>query len=512
MKSRLSYIGIILLLVFLAPAIVLTWLELSSVKQNEAVLKEVYANQLDAVLFSVNNYSQDVAEGWVSQLDKLYQNPGTSIAQELKNILREVSAIRWLFVQEDSMIRIAGKTPLEYAEMSPQIEAFQALQVDTLRRLANYLENGFRKIEPFSYPKIDSLPMLLCYLPRENKAPLLCGIFIDPLAYTRQVLAPRMQEVARQKLIVFIHQQENDQITYSTEPFSQTQLPQYKPLWLMPNYELGIQLKGQSLEALAERRSYSNLFLIIGMNVVLLLGIIWVIRNVRREIFLAQKKSDFVSNVSHEIRTPLSLISMFAETLSLNRVRTEEKKKEYYDIIGQEASRLTRTVNKILNFSKMEAGKRVYHKEDINLVALVSEILYSYDFHLKQLGFEYSFSHTADTLMVHADKEAISEAFINLIDNAINYSEEEKDIQIHCEQKGEKIILRVADKGIGIAEKERKAIFDKFYRVSSAAIHNTKGTGLGLSLVHHIMEAHGGTVTVTSQLGKGSSFSLIFGG
>jgi two-component system phosphate regulon sensor histidine kinase PhoR len=354
--------------------------------------------------------------------------------------------------------------------------------------------------------------MLLCYLPRENKAPLLCGIFIDPLAYTRQVLAPRMQEVARQKLIVFIHQQENDQITYSTEPISQTQLPQYKPLWLMPNYELGIQLKGQSLEALAERRSYSNLFLIIGMNVVLLLGIIWVIRNVRREIFLAQKKSDFVSNVSHEIRTPLSLISMFAETLSLNRVRTEEKKKEYYDIIGQEASRLTRTVNKILNFSKMEAGKRVYHKEDINLVALVSEILYSYDFHLKQLGFEYSFSHTADTLMVHADKEAISEAFINLIDNAINYSEEEKDIQIHCEQKGEKIILRVADKGIGIAEKERKAIFDKFYRVSSAAIHNTKGTGLGLSLVHHIMEAHGGTVTVTSQLGKGSSFSLIFGG
>jgi len=511
MKSRLSYIGVILLVVFLAPAIVLTLLELSSVQQNEAVLKEVYANQLEGVLFSVNNYSQDVADGWANRLDRLSESDEEEQALLLGAFMQETPAIRWMFVQDKEKIWVKGKTPVSYDEIISKVDQFQISQQDTLKRLQNYLKNGFRKLEPFSQTGIDSLPMLLFYLPQENGTSMLCGLSIDPKVYTRQVLAPKMQEASRQKVIVFI-QHQNDQVIYSTEPLSQAQVSQYKPLWLMPAYELGIRLKGQSIEALASRRSYTNLFLIIAMNLVLLLGIIWVYRNVRKEVNLAQKKSDFVSNVSHEIRTPLALISMFAETLSLNRVKSDEKKQEYYHIIGQESARLTRTVNKILNFSKMEAGKRIYHKESVDLIELVSEILHSYDFHFKQKGFTYTFNKTDNPIPIQADKEAISEAFINLLDNAINYSENDKEIIVQCERQEDRIILSVTDKGIGIPNSEQKAIFDKFYRVSSATVHNTKGTGLGLSLVQHIMQAHDGEIAVSSKPGKGSTFRLIFGG
>jgi two-component system phosphate regulon sensor histidine kinase PhoR len=509
MTSRLSTIGVILLVVFLAPAIVLTLLELTSLRQNEAVLKEVYTNQLEAVLFSVNNYSQDVADEWANRLDKVSESPLEKRAGLVDAFLQETPSIGWLFLQENEHILFEGKTPARHEQIATKIQQFQSTQADTLGRLADYLAKGFRKLQPLAQSGIDTLPMLVFYLPQENGSPVLCGLFINPITYTRQVLAPKMQEASRQKALVFIQNQDN-QVIYTTEPFSQTQLPQYKPLWLMPAYELGILLKGPSLEALAQRKSYTTLFLIIAMNLVLLLGIIWVFRNVRKEVRLAQKKSDFVSNVSHEIRTPLSLISMFAETLSMGRVKTEEKKKEYYDIIGQESARLARTVNKILNFSKMEAGKRTYQMESVDLIALISEILHSYDYHLKQQGFTYTFNKSVDSLTINADKEAISEAFINLLDNAINYSENEKEMLITCEQQGEQIILSVTDKGIGIPESEQKAIFDKFYRVSSATVHNTKGTGLGLSLVKHIMLAHRGEVAVSSKAGQGSTFQLIF--
>ncbi len=511
MTSRLSYIGAILLLLFLAPATVLTLLELTSLKQNEAVLKEVYANQLESVLFSVNTYSQDVADGWASRLDRSTQLPLNQKDSLFELFLSETVAARWMFVMDEKEVVIKGNFPAKKELLTQKIQAFQKSKTDTLERLKGYLENGFRKLEAFSPSSIDSLPMLLFLLPRENNPPLLCGLFIDPNKYIQSVLAPKMQEATRQKVIVFIYFQEKDQVTYSTEPFSQSQISQYEPLWLMPNYQLGIFLKGPSLEALAERRSYTNLFLIIFMNLIIFIGIIWVFRNIRKEVRLAQKKSDFVSNVSHEIRTPLALISMFAETLSMGRVRTEEKKKEYYQIIGQEAARLARTVNKILNFSKMEANKRLYEKEKFDLIELVEEILQSYAFHLQQKGFSYTYEKSDESIMIEADKEAIAEAFINLLDNAINYSEAQKEITISCQQTAEKIILSVADKGIGIADAEQQAIFDKFYRVSSATVHNTKGTGLGLSLVQHIMQAHDGEVLLSSKAGKGSTFQLVFG-
>jgi two-component system, OmpR family, phosphate regulon sensor histidine kinase PhoR len=243
---------------------------------------------------------------------------------------------------------------------------------------------------------------------------------------------------------------------------------------------------------------------------VLIAGIWIVFRNIKQEIELAQIKSDFVSNVSHELRTPLALITMFAETLDMGRVKTEEKKKEYLTIINQETNRLSRIVNKILNFSRMEAGKRTYNITESDLNEVVAGVFETYKFHLQKNGFTFRYIPGDNLPPVRIDPEAASEALINLIDNAMKYSEDVKNVSIFTGQENNYLFIEVQDKGIGISEENQKKIFDKFFRVTSGLVHNTKGTGLGLTLVKHIMDAHKGKIEVKSEPWKGSSFKLIF--
>jgi two-component system phosphate regulon sensor histidine kinase PhoR len=231
-------------------------------------------------------------------------------------------------------------------------------------------------------------------------------------------------------------------------------------------------------------------------------------RNVNRELALAQKKADFVSNVSHELRTPLALISMFAETLEMGRVKTEEKKKEYYQIMQRESSRLTGIVNKVLTFSQMESGRKQFRHDPLDLNTIVDEVMNNYEFHLKNKGFSHDTSLSEISLPVSGDKEALSEVLINLLDNAIKYSNAQKYIQISTRQSNGMALLEVEDHGIGIPRKDRDQIFEKFFRVSVGDLAQSKGTGLGLSLVRQIIEEHAGEVSVESEVGKGSKFII----
>lgn len=234
-------------------------------------------------------------------------------------------------------------------------------------------------------------------------------------------------------------------------------------------------------------------------------------RNVRKETRLARIKSDFVSNVSHEIRTPLALINMFIETLELNRIRSEEQRKEYYEIIGQETRRLAGIVNKILNFSKIDSGNRKYRFENVNLNEIAGDVLHVYKYHLESQKFSYYFEPGSDLPSVTADAEAVTDAIINLIDNAVKYSLEKKEIHIRTGIRNHFVFIEVTDKGAGIPEKAQKFVFDKFYRVSEGSLaYKGKGTGLGLSIVRHIMDAHNGAVDLESKVGLGTTFRLDF--
>ncbi len=226
---------------------------------------------------------------------------------------------------------------------------------------------------------------------------------------------------------------------------------------------------------------------------------------------LSQLKSDFVSNVSHEIRTPLALINMYIETLEMGRIRSDEKVKEYYSVILQESQRLAGIVNKILNFSHIESGKRKYNFTNVNLNTVVEEVTPLFRIRLDSNGFQFNVECYPDLKPIIADRDAVADALVNLLDNAIKYSDNTKVIYIRTGNMRDAVYIEIEDHGIGISSKDQKHIFDKFFRVTEKNLaYKAKGSGLGLAIVKHIMDAHYARIDVKSEKNKGSIFRLIF--
>jgi len=275
-----------------------------------------------------------------------------------------------------------------------------------------------------------------------------------------------------------------------------------------PGLTMAIKLPGTTLAAL-EQHFVRTDFLILGViSLLLAAGIVLTHRNISREMALARLKSDFVSNVSHELRTPLSLIRLYAETLEMGRLKSSEKAQEYYSIIRKESERLTALINNILDFSRIEAGRKEYDFRETDLGELVHNTLESYRYQIEQNGFAFEESIADDVPPMRVDREAMARSLLNLVNNALKYSQDRKFIGVNLFRDNGSVRLQVTDHGIGIPESEQAKIFEKFYRVGDPLVHNTKGSGLGLSLVRHIVQAHGGEVRVDSAPGRGSTFTI----
>jgi signal transduction histidine kinase len=271
---------------------------------------------------------------------------------------------------------------------------------------------------------------------------------------------------------------------------------------------LGIKFQGTSANAIG-RRFVTQSFLILGaLSLLMVGGLVLTYRSVSKEMALAHLKSDFVSNVSHELRTPLALIRLYAETLELGRITTQEKKDDYYRIIRKESERLTALINNILDFSRIEAGRKEYDFRETDIAELVRNTLDSYRYQIEQQGFAFEQNIDPGIPAVRIDREAIARALVNLVNNALKYSANEKFLGVRLYRVNDRLKLEVVDRGIGITRREQSKIFEKFYRTGDPLVHNTKGSGLGLSLVKHITRAHGGDVEVESTPGKGSKFIL----
>jgi signal transduction histidine kinase len=271
---------------------------------------------------------------------------------------------------------------------------------------------------------------------------------------------------------------------------------------------LAIKLRGTTLQALGEKFVRTSSFILGGLSLLLAAGLVLTYRNISKEMALARLKSDFVSNVSHELRTPLSLIRLYAETLEMGRLPNPEKQREYFTIIRKESERLTALINNILDFSRIEAGRKEYDFRDTDLSQLVRATLESYRFQIEQNGFTLEEHIAEDLPPVKVDREAIARSLLNLVNNALKYSSSRKFLGINLYRANGSVKLEVVDHGIGIPGEEQNKIFEKFYRVGDPLVHTTKGSGLGLSLVRHIVEAHGGQVAVESTPGEGSTFTI----
>jgi signal transduction histidine kinase len=225
---------------------------------------------------------------------------------------------------------------------------------------------------------------------------------------------------------------------------------------------------------------------------------------------LAELKSNFVASVSHDLKTPLALIQLFAETLELGRVRSADRAQEYYRIINSEAKKLTRLIENILDFSRMEAGLRPYTLAPAEIGELVRHVIGVMQPQFVQGQFDVHTTIGSGLPLVEADAVAVERAVENLLNNALKYSGESRRIDVDVAAHQGEVVVRVSDHGIGIARREQRRIFRKFYRVTHELGGGPQGTGLGLAIVDHTMRGHGGYVGVQSEPGRGSTFSLHF--
>jgi len=239
------------------------------------------------------------------------------------------------------------------------------------------------------------------------------------------------------------------------------------------------------------------------------LGGYLLLRDVNRDVRMNEVRSQFVASVSHELKTPLTAIRMFAETLAMGRSRDERTREEYLETIVNESERLARLVDNVLDFSKIEQGKKIYRLRPTRLEDVAGSAARAMQFPLAQQGFQLHLSVQEEMPELEADPDAIEQAILNLLTNAMKYSGEAREIDLRLGARNGDAIIQVVDHGLGMTPDERKRVFEKFYRAPSHESELIAGTGLGLTLVEHIAKAHGGRVEVESAPGAGSTFCIV---
>jgi signal transduction histidine kinase len=248
----------------------------------------------------------------------------------------------------------------------------------------------------------------------------------------------------------------------------------------------------------------STLLLVLGAT---LLAAYLLLRDLHREAQTAEIRSHFVAGVSHELKTPLTAIQAGAETLLLNRAGPEATR-EYLQTILSESARLSRLVDNVLDFSRIEQGRKIYRMQPASLGEIVRSAGKAMEYPLSQLGFTLSISGDDAVPTLDADADALKQALLNLIGNAMKYSGESRSIEIRMGSQKQEAFLDVIDYGIGISREDQARIFERFHRVRSSETESIAGTGLGLALALHIVEAHKGRIEVSSEVGCGSTFSV----
>jgi len=244
------------------------------------------------------------------------------------------------------------------------------------------------------------------------------------------------------------------------------------------------------------------------MVVVLLVATFFGLRYAVRQIELARIKSSFLSNVSHELKTPIALIRLAVETLEMGRVKTKEDHDKFLRRISRETVRLNQLVENILDFARLEAGQRTFRFQDVDLAEVIRETVDSYRLRIEDQGFTLALDLPPDLPRVRGDGPALAQCLLNLLDNAVKYSRDNKQIRVTGVVREGLVGVSVADRGIGIATRDQRRIFEKFVRLEDGLVHDVKGAGLGLSLVQQILRAHGGRVEVASVPNEGSTFTL----
>jgi signal transduction histidine kinase len=288
------------------------------------------------------------------------------------------------------------------------------------------------------------------------------------------------------------------------EPFEAVDIGDLLPHWRVAVYLLNPANLGQTAKTLR-----LALGALIGMAVLSIISGAWLVfRGLRREFDQARLRTDFVSNVSHELKTPLTSIRMFTELLAEGRVDKPEHAKEYLRIIMSETARLTRLINNVLDFARLEKGEKRYHFQNIDLVEVVRETVDSYRPHLERSGFQLDLSLPSLKVSLNGDKDGLAQALLNLLSNAEKYSAEEKKISVSLTCHQASVHILVEDRGRGVPGGFEEKIFEQFVRAHDSLSDAIPGAGLGLTLARQVIRAHNGRIWYEPRQGGGARFII----
>ncbi len=249
--------------------------------------------------------------------------------------------------------------------------------------------------------------------------------------------------------------------------------------------------------------------LILSFCTTLFLGALFMLRSLKRASDLSQLQLDFLSKVSHELKTPLTGIRMFTDTLAESRPLSDEQRSHCLRMLQNETGRLDGMITRLLDFGRMEAGRMTYDRRPESVAAVVESALQAFEPTRLRDGVRLQTSLSPDLPGIVADRAMLSQALLNLLQNAAKYGGVDKEIELECRADGRRVRLAVTDNGPGVPRRERNRIFERFYRMDDRLSRDQEGSGLGLAIVRHVAQAHGGRVTVRDRASGGSEFAIL---
>lgn len=411
------------------------------------------------------------------------------------------------FMQENEEISSEYKSRFEslqtgYQHRIQQLQMISNIKSFIVPELAVYLEDYSKSSFPIQVSDrigSENYLILTAEIPeqdRSDKAGLL-AVKINNLYLRNIVLKNAVEkEVPKQNTSLCITTSSGDTITgdnrHASDAIVTTVLfDDNFPPWRL---ELSYLNPGN----LGKTSIFANFFFwtILTLIVILVFGSILITRIIAHEMEILRIKSDFVSSVSHEFKTPLTSMKSLTERLKKGKVVQPIKLEQYISIISSDIDKLIRLVSNILNFSKIEEGKKVYHLEKTELPVWLNEVIHDFEKEgiERDLAMDIHLQIEEDIPALQMDREAMRQVLFNLLDNAVKFSDGNKNVEVSAEIIKNSLIIQVKDQGIGIDVDEKDKVFEKFYRGNSAIVHSIKGTGLGLAMARHIVEAHDGYI------------------
>jgi signal transduction histidine kinase len=463
------------------PVLVLTYLQYRSLTELEnktkGAFKDSLRQRLTNVQLQMKQRFEDIAAQTLEPIDRIDLQSREQVDKYAAGVKRSHPQIDEIF-------------------LSPETQSGIRSLFERARRDQSFLDDNHRFLFAGRY---------LFYPLKDGFA----GVLLNERFVSDDLMAGSVKAAITSPEIAITISDENQRVLYSNGAAKDGYLIESNFDRPFSNWKAGIGLKHASLADIGRGSFRHSLAATILVLIVLVSGIALIIRATDREARLAQAKANFVANVSHELKTPLSLLSLFSEILELDLVKNDEKRIEYYRVMRHESRRLNKVIDNILDFSKIEAGRKTYNFADTDMAEVIENVLSNYRYQITNSGFDIKTNIQPDLPPVLLDRDAMSQAISNLLDNAIKYSREVKQLSITTDRRGSDLSVEIADHGIGIPRSEQTKIFEKFYRVGNGLVHDVKGSGLGLSLVKHIIEAHKGTISVESEVGKGSRFTIL---